>query len=605
MSTILITPFQGCKKACSLAKEAWFNEKCDEILKLDKSHNSKELHAKVKEVLGTNKKNTGVQACIKDKEGNILFEKEKIEERWTEYIKDLYGDEDRPAEVNIDGDEGPSFMTEEVKYAMKRMKNRKAPGIDDIKIEQLKALDDEGIRILTDICNEVYTTGYLPQDLKHSIFVKLPKKTNATECTDYRTLCLMSNVTKIILRIIAERNRRIFEREAGKTQSGFMKGKGTREGIFSLRIITEKMLEKHKKVYMCYIDYKKAFDRVYHALLMEVLSHNEIDEKDLKLIRNLYWQQTASIQTDEGQSSSFPIKRGVRQGCVLSPPLFNVYTNEIFKESDELPGIKLLGEYINNLRYADDTVLLAESEEELQKLVDAVKEGSLKFGLEMNTKKTKTMIIRRDVNDGSKVEIKVDGVILEQVESYQYLGQLITEDGRCEKDIRRRISIAKTNFLKMKNVLTTKKLSMKTRKKILYCYIISTLMYAAETWIINVADWKRIEAFEMWALRKMMKVSYTEHKSNEAVLKQANHKRKIKSEILLRKAKYLGHALRRNGFQRGLMESTVVGGRGRGRPRHTWIHNIVKETKMSYGELVRAADDRAVFRRKIEDIFSS
>ena len=593
------------KKACSLAKEAWFNEKCDEILKLDKSHNSKELHAKVKEVLGTNKKNTGVQACIKDKEGNILFEKEKIEERWTEYIKDLYGDEDRPAEVNIDGDEGPSFMTEEVKYAMKRMKNRKAPGIDDIKIEQLKALDDEGIRILTDICNEVYTTGYLPQDLKHSIFVKLPKKTNATECTDYRTLCLMSNVTKIILRIIAERNRRIFEREAGKTQSGFMKGKGTREGIFSLRIITEKMLEKHKKVYMCYIDYKKAFDRVYHALLMEVLSHNEIDEKDLKLIRNLYWQQTASIQTDEGQSSSFPIKRGVRQGCVLSPPLFNVYTNEIFKESDELPGIKLLGEYINNLRYADDTVLLAESEEELQKLVDAVKEGSLKFGLEMNTKKTKTMIIRRDVNDGSKVEIKVDGVILEQVESYQYLGQLITEDGRCEKDIRRRISIAKTNFLKMKNVLTTKKLSMKTRKKILYCYIISTLMYAAETWIINVADWKRIEAFEMWALRKMMKVSYTEHKSNEAVLKQANHKRKIKSEILLRKAKYLGHALRRNGFQRGLMESTVVGGRGRGRPRHTWIHNIVKETKMSYGELVRAADDRAVFRRKIEDIFSS
>ena len=593
------------RKACLLAKEAWFNEKCDEILQLDKRNNSKELHAKVKEVTGTKKKKSGIQACIKDKEGNILFEKEKIEARWTEYIKELYDDEDRPVEFIIEGDEGPAFMTEEVKYAMKRMKNRKAPGIDEIKIEQLKALDDEGIRILTDICNEVYTTGYLPHDLKHSIFVKLPKKSNAIDCTDYRTLCLMSNVTKIILRIIAERNRRIFEREAGKTQSGFMKGKGTREGIFSLRIITEKMLEKHKKVYVCYIDYKKAFDRVYHALLMEILSHNEIDEKDLKLIRNLYWQQTASIQLDEGQSSSFPIKRGVRQGCVMSPPIFNVYTEEIFKESDELPGIKLLGEYINNLRYADDTVLLAETEEELQKLVDAVKEGSLKFGLEMNTKKTKTMIIRRDINDGSKIEIKVDGETLEQVDSYQYLGQLITEDGRCEKDIRRRIGIAKTNFLKMKNVLTTKNLSMKTRKKILYCYIISTLMYAAETWVINVADWKKIEAFEMWALRKMMKISYTEHKSNEEVLKMANHKRTIKSEILLRKAKYLGHALRRNGFQRGLLESTVVGGRGRGRPRHTWIHNITKESKMSYVELVRAADDRAGFRSTVEEIFRS
>ena len=289
----------------------------------------------------------------------------------------------------------------------------------------------------------------------------------------------------------------------------------------------------------------------------------------------------------------------------MSPPIFNVYTEEIFKESDELPGIKLLGEYINNLRYADDTVLLAETEEELQKLVDAVKEGSLKFGLEMNTKKTKTMIIRRDINDGSKIEIKVDGETLEQVDSYQYLGQLITEDGRCEKDIRRRIGIAKTNFLKMKNVLTTKNLSMKTRKKILYCYIISTLMYAAETWVINVADWKKIEAFEMWALRKMMKISYTEHKSNEEVLKMANHKRTIKSEILLRKAKYLGHALRRNGFQRGLLESTVVGGRGRGRPRHTWMHNITKESKMSYVELVRAADDRAGFRSTVEEIFRS
>ena len=104
---------------------------------------------------------------------------------------------------------------------------------------------------------------------------------------------------------------------------------------------------------------------------------------------NLYWNQTASIKTEDGESSSFPIKRGVRQGCVLSPSLFNVYTETIFKEFEELPGVKLFGEYINNLRYADDTVLIAESEEELQKLVDAVKEGSLKLGLEMNTKKLK------------------------------------------------------------------------------------------------------------------------------------------------------------------------------------------------------------------------
>ena len=102
----------------------------------------------------------------------------------------------------------------------------------------------------------------------------------------------------------------------------------------------------------------------------------EIDGKDLNLITNIYWQQTASEKTEDVQSSTFSIKRGVRQGCILSPSLFNVYTENIFKAFENLPGIKMFGEYINNLRYADDTVLLAESEEELQALVDEVKEES-------------------------------------------------------------------------------------------------------------------------------------------------------------------------------------------------------------------------------------
>ena len=94
-------------------------------------------------------------------------------------------------------------------------------------------------------------------------------------------------------------------------------------------------------------------------------------------------------------------------------------------------------------------------------------------------------------------------------------------------------------------------------------------MCASETWIINVADMKKLEAFEMWCIRKMLRVSYTEHRTNEEVMRAANHKRSMKEEIIKRKARYLGHILRKNGIQRQLMEATVVGSRGRGRPRHT------------------------------------
>ena len=115
------------KTACRAAKEKWFNDRCDELLVLEKNHNSKEMHAKVKEAIGAKKKRTRLQACIKDKDGNILFETGLIEERWKEYIQELYDDKDREEEIFTDSTEGPPILTSEVKYAMKNMKNRKPP----------------------------------------------------------------------------------------------------------------------------------------------------------------------------------------------------------------------------------------------------------------------------------------------------------------------------------------------------------------------------------------------------------------------------------------------------------------------------------------------
>ena len=103
---------------------------------------------------------------------------------------------------------------------------------------------------------------------------------------------------------------------------------------------------------------------------------------------------------------------------------------------------------------------------------------------------------------------------MEQVKQYVYLGHLITEEGRCDREIRRRIEIARAAFIKMKNILTSRKIKIETRKRLIRCYILSTFLYASETWTIHKDSWNKIEAFEMWLLRKMMKISYTAHKSN-------------------------------------------------------------------------------------------
>ena len=205
----------------------------------------------------------------------------------------------------------------------------------------------------------------------------------------------MSHVVKVILKIVLGRNEDKIEGEIRDSQSGFRAGMGTREGIFNLRTILDRYLEVKQDIFICYIDYEKAFDRVYHEKLIRALKKLPIDITDLKLIENLYWNLTASIGLEQGESNDFEIKLGVRQGCVLSPKLFNLCAEEIFQRADELPGINIGGTNITNLRYADDTALLAESEEALQAMVNVVREESLVRGLKMNVKKTKSVVVSR------------------------------------------------------------------------------------------------------------------------------------------------------------------------------------------------------------------
>ena len=126
------------------------------------------------------------------------------------------------------------------------MKIGKAAGEDGVTTEMLKALDDTGLKELTKLCNLIYESGKIPEDLLKSVFVTLLKKPKATKCNEYRTISLMSHVAKLLLRIIMERIKNKIEDEISDNQNGFRKGKGTREGIFNMRTIGERYLEKQK-----------------------------------------------------------------------------------------------------------------------------------------------------------------------------------------------------------------------------------------------------------------------------------------------------------------------------------------------------------------------
>ena len=165
-------------------------------------------------------------------------------------------------------------------------------------------------------------------------------------------------------------------RELPNVQAGFRKGRGTRDQIANICWIMEKAREFQKNIYLCFIDYAKAFDCVDHNKLWKILKEMGIPDHLTCLLRNLYAGQEATVRTGHGTTDWFQIGKGVCQGCILSPCLFNLYAEYIMRNAgleETQAGIKIAGRNISNLRYADDTTFMAESEEELKRLLMKVK----------------------------------------------------------------------------------------------------------------------------------------------------------------------------------------------------------------------------------------
>ena len=175
-----------------------------------------------------------------------------------------------------------------------------------------------------------------------------------------------------MLKILQARLQQYMNCELPDVQAGYRKGRRTRDQIANIRWIFEKAREFQKNIYVCFLDYAKAFDCVDRNKLWKILKEMGIPDHLTCLLRNLYAGQEATVRTGHGTTDWFHIGKGVRQGCILSPCLFNLYAEYIMRNTgleEAQIGLKIAGRNINNLRYAYDTTFMAESEEELKSLL--------------------------------------------------------------------------------------------------------------------------------------------------------------------------------------------------------------------------------------------
>ena len=244
------------------------------------------------------------------------------------------------------------------------------------------------MKVLHSICHQIRKTQPWPQYWKRSVFIPIPNKGNAKECSNYCTIALISHASKVMLTILHARLQQYVNHELPDVQAGFRKRRGTRDQIANIHWIMEKAREFQKNIYFCFIDYAKAFDCVDHNKLWKILKETGIPDHLTCLLRNLYAGQEATVRTGHGTTDLFQIGEGVHQGYILSLYLFDLYAEYIMRNAEleeAQAGIKIAGRNINNLRYADDTTLMAEIEEEVKSLLMKVKEESEKVGLKLKT----------------------------------------------------------------------------------------------------------------------------------------------------------------------------------------------------------------------------
>ena len=220
------------------------------------------------------------------------------------------------------------------------------------------------------------------------------------------------------------------------------------------------------------------------------------------LQRNLYAGQEATVKTGHGTTDWFQNGKGVHQGCILSLCLFNLYAEYIMRNAgleETQAGIKISGRNINNLRYADDTTLMAEIEE-LKSLLMKMKEESEKVGLKLNIQKTKIMA------SGPITSWQIDGETVETVSRLYFLGPKITADGDCSHEIKRCLLLGRKAMPSLDSILKSKDITLPTKVRLVKAVVFPVVMYGYESWTIKKAEHQRIDAFELWCWRRLLRV---------------------------------------------------------------------------------------------------
>jgi hypothetical protein len=553
-------------------KKAGFEKFIDGVSEASRS-DSKTFWKGVKRLIPSSGKST-VLPSIRKADGTLASSEEENSEAWAAYREELGLPQDsnhfdknfyahvvqevKDLERKSHGETSildRPFNMSELSKALSKAKPWKAAGKDGSRNEYFKYGGNPAKLALLQLFNWLRVNELFPQDWSVAVLIQLFKDGDESDPDNYRGIALISCLGKLYLSMIAERVSTHMEGLLSKNQAGFRKHRGTTEQILTLREVLVRRYRGSKSTYLFFVDFKKAFDRVWHDGLWKIMHAAGITGKAWRIIKEVYRDVKMSVLVNGKTSREVQSYVGVRQGCPLSPILFNIFVDVLAKELEQggLAGggagnsdckgpLRIGGITLAELLYADDLVVAAETPQELQRLINVVEAFSSKWRLDVNLSKSKVMVIHppRQTRSLELHSWKFRGEEIEVVSKYKYLGVVFSSNMSWAPHISYITTKARAKHARSKRFLANKQLPFKARKLVWDSLVKSSLSYANEVWVPNSKEYKKLESLQTQAGVTMLKLNM--HTSVEAV-RRLMGAFSLKTTALSSRLKYYGKIL--------------------------------------------------------------
>ena len=596
--------------------------------------------------------------CVRNADGGLSITDEEKMKTWVKHHYDLLNDEfDWPKELLPEvapvAGPPPPVTTEQIRSAVGKMKCGKAAGPSGVIAEMLKASGEEGVRLLRQLGEEVFSNGVIPSEWEESIILNLYKgKGDALNCGSYRGLKLTDQVMKVLEGVLDSAIRKMVD--VNKLQFGFVPGRGTTDAIFIARQLQEKYRAAGKPLYFAFVDLEKAFDRVPRAVLWWALRSLGVEEWAVRVIQGMYANARSKVRVNGQCSEEFNVGVGVHQGSVLSPLLFILVLEAL---SRELPtGVPW------ELIYADDLIIMASSEKECVERLRAWKKRMEEKGFRVSMPKTKFMIsgvgldvlvdegafpcavcrkgvasnsiccskcllwvhkkcsrisgrlredpdyvcprcqgLSRPIDGRPATHIEVGSVQVEVVDEFCYLGDMLGAGGGCTNAIINRCRIAWGKFRKLLPILTSRHLALHIRGRVFSTCVRTAMLHGSESWGPRACDLQRLRRNDRSMIRWICGVR-PQDQINSNVLLAKLGLAEIGKVLRSRRLRWYGHAVRSQDCINSVMDVEIkVEEEGRrGRPLKTWMECVNNDITTCKLESVDPLD-RVKWRKAVKD----